>query len=80
MTQKEYEQKKRECWEEFKREVQCLPVSRHDVFCAAFDRAYALGREQETITQEERNDGIVYLWGLYSDEAKTVEDLDHISE
>lgn len=53
MTQKEYEQKKRECWEEFKREVQCLPVSRHDVFCAAFDRAYALGKETKTITQEE---------------------------
>ena len=43
MTQQDYEQKKCECWEEFKREVQCLPVSRHDVFCAAFDRAYTLG-------------------------------------
>ena len=45
MTQQDYEQKKCECWEEFKREVQCLPVSRHDVFCAAFDRAYALGKQ-----------------------------------
>lgn len=57
MTQPEYEQKRRECWEEFKRtnldgEVQWQPVSRYDVFCAAFDRAYALSREKETITQE----------------------------
>ena len=46
MTQQDYEQKKRECWKEFKREVQCLPVSRHDVFCAAFDRAYALSKQE----------------------------------
>lgn len=45
MTQQDYEQKKCECWEEFKREVQCLPVSRHDVFCAAFDR-YKIYLEQ----------------------------------
>lgn len=58
MTQIEYEQKKRECWEDYKREnldgeVQWQPVSRYDVFCAAFDRAYALGKQTETITQEE---------------------------
>lgn len=47
MTQPEYEQKKRECWEEYKREVQWLPVSRYDVFCAAFDRAYALGKQEK---------------------------------
>ena len=39
MTQTEYDQKKRECWEEYKREnldgeVQWQPVSRYDVFCA----------------------------------------------
>lgn len=50
MTQQEYENKKRECWEEFKRtnldgEVQWQPVSRYDVFCTAFDRAYALGKQ-----------------------------------
>lgn len=49
MTRQEYEQKRAECWEEFKRtnldgEVQWQPVNRYDVFCAAFDRAYALGR------------------------------------
>lgn len=52
MTDKEYEQKRRECWEEFKRtnldgEVQWQPVSRYDVFCAAFDRAYALGKQEQ---------------------------------
>lgn len=50
MTQQEYENKKRECWEEFKRtnldgEVQWQPVSRYDVFCTAFDRAFALGQQ-----------------------------------
>lgn len=52
MTQQEYKQKRRECWEEFKREnldgeVQWQPVSRYDVFCAAFDRAYALGKQEK---------------------------------
>lgn len=50
MNNQEYEQKKRECWEEFKREnldgeAQWQPVSRYDVFCAAFDRAYALSKQ-----------------------------------
>lgn len=58
MNNQEYENKKRECWEEYKRtdldgEVQWQPVSRYDVFCAAFDRAYALGKETGTITQED---------------------------
>ena len=58
MTDKEYQQKKAKCWDEYKRtnldgEVQWQPVSRYDVFCAAFDRAYALGKKKETITQEE---------------------------
>lgn len=57
MTQQEYEQKKRECWmdlaldaanmnkvtiEEYKR-----------IFNGVFDKAYALGKQTETITQEE---------------------------
>lgn len=55
MTQTEYEQKKRECWEEF-----CRANPSHNksifarkVFDYAFDRAYALGKEKETISQEE---------------------------
>lgn len=52
MTDKEYQDKKHECWEEFKRtnldgEVQWQPVNRYDVFCAAFDRAYALGKQEK---------------------------------
>ena len=52
MTRQEYEQKRAECWEEFKRanldgEVQWQPVNRYDVFCAAFDRAYALGKHEK---------------------------------
>jgi hypothetical protein len=59
MTDKEYEQKKRECWEEYKREnldgeVQWRPISRYDVFCAAFDRAYALGKQE--IKQETKQE------------------------
>lgn len=58
MTQQEYEQKRAECWEEFKRtnldgEVQWQPVNRYDVFCAAFDRAYALGKHENDTEGEE---------------------------
>lgn len=44
MTQPEYEQKKRECWEEF-----CESDKPYDVepaFDLAFDRAYALGKQK----------------------------------
>lgn len=62
MTDKEYQDKKRECW------IECAfgdcnlgdastPVTVIDtckqVFDWAFDRAYALGKQTETITQEE---------------------------
>lgn len=72
MNNQDYEQKKREYWEEFKREnlegeVQWQLVSGYDVFCAAFDRAYDLGKEKEPISQEEiekaaqeRADSILY--------------------
>lgn len=58
MTQTDYEQKKRECWEEYKREnldgeVQWQPVGRYDVFCAAFDRAYVLGKQDKDAEGEE---------------------------
>lgn len=54
MQNKDYENKRRECWEEYKREnldgeVQWQPVSRYDVFCAAFDRAYALSRQEKDV-------------------------------
>lgn len=58
MTQQEYEQKKRECWDTLRNEllageVQWDPVSRKKIFNYAFDRAYALGKQTETITQED---------------------------
>lgn len=56
MTDQEYEQKKRECWDEF-----CKSNGLYDqvhvlvptAFYYAFDRAYALSREKETISQED---------------------------
>lgn len=74
MTDQDYERKKHECWEEYKRqnlygEVQWQPASRYDVFCAAFDRAYALGKQetkQETkqeIKQEtDAEDTVISGW------------------
>lgn len=49
MTQTDYEQKKRECWEEFCQHI----VDEEEAFYNIFDRAYALGKQTETITQEE---------------------------
>lgn len=51
MENKEYEAKKRECWEEFCKEY---PHPNADMgFNYAFDRAFAIGKQTETITQEE---------------------------
>ena len=49
MTRQEYEQKKRECWEDFCRKF--LPeadseATMKDVIDFAFDRAYALGKQE----------------------------------
>lgn len=55
MNNQEYEQKRRECWEEFKNEVfnGNISYSPYGSFDFAFDRAYALGKKKETVTQEE---------------------------
>ena len=55
MTDKEYEQKKRECWEEFKNEVfnGNISYSPYGGFDFTFDRAYALGKHTEAVSQEE---------------------------
>lgn len=47
MTQQEYEQKKRECWEEFCRmnPSHNKSIFARKVFDFAFDRAYALGKQ-----------------------------------
>lgn len=49
MTQPEYEQKKRECWEDFCRHI----VDEEEEFYNMFDRAYSLGKEKEIISQYE---------------------------
>lgn len=52
MTQTEYEQKKRECWEEYVNLLNNNSATRY-MFDKVFDRAYALGKQTETVTQEE---------------------------
>lgn len=58
MTNQEYEQKKRECWEEYTRKCVHEGKSAYGAFNFAFDRAYALGKQetkqkskQETVIQ-----------------------------
>ncbi len=68
MTQQEYEQKKRECWEEFCRKF--LPeaeseATMKDVIDFAFDRAYALGK-QET-KQETKQEIVIRGWVTFDD-------------
>lgn len=44
MTQTEYEQLKRECWERYKRDNWESLANVQEAFSFAFDRAYALGK------------------------------------
>lgn len=60
MTQQEYQQEKRECWEEFQVANRTTLETTKQAFEYIFDRAYALGKLQasceqvkEAITQEE---------------------------
>lgn len=56
MTLQEYEQNKRECFVKFCKDDGIdhkVNIRIFDAFDQIFDRAYALGREKETITQEE---------------------------
>ena len=55
MTQTDYEQKKCECFEEFCKRYRIEEPSEQNIesFNWIFDRAYALGKEKETISQEE---------------------------
>ena len=55
MTNQDHDQKKRECFVKFCKDNgidQEVNISIFDAFDQIFDRAYALGREKETITQE----------------------------
>jgi len=65
MNNQDYEQKKKKCWEAFKKEnldgeIQWQPVSRYDVFSYAFDRAYALGKQEKDVEEPS-------LWGHLTD-------------
>lgn len=53
MTQNEYKQKKRECWDAYIAKHGLEYAIPEEAFDYAFDRAYILGKEKETITQEE---------------------------
>ena len=54
MNTKEYDQKKWECWAAFKKQSECEGgCLMADAFFHAFDRAYALGKQTETVTKEE---------------------------
>lgn len=56
MTNQDHDQKKRECFVKFCKDNgidQEVNISIFDAFDQIFDRAFALGREKETITQEE---------------------------
>lgn len=47
MTQQEYEQKKRECWEEVSKKILTIGGDKEKrAFDFAFDRAYALGKQE----------------------------------
>lgn len=49
MDNQEYEQKKQKCWEDFCRHI----VDEEEELYNMFDFAYSLGKQKETVTQEE---------------------------
>lgn len=56
MIQPEYDQQKHECFVKFCKDNgidQEVNISIFDAFDQIFDRAYSLGKQEETITQEE---------------------------
>lgn len=79
MTQQEYEQKKRECFVQFCKDNgidQEVNISIFDAFDQIFDRAFALGREKESITQEE----IEKAWQDYAKEIGLPESLNYATK
>lgn len=56
MTQQEYEQKKRECWEEFT----TMPL--YKAFDFAFDRAYVLGKKFGNSEQVNAAETVISGW------------------
>lgn len=74
MTQTEYEQKRAECWIEFCKEhpIETPSMSIGEAFAYAFDRAYALGSEKETVAQEEiESKAVGYAMDVNNDRLST---------
>lgn len=80
MTQKEYEQKKHECWEEFCR---ANPSHNKSIFAKktlefAFDRAYALGKQEkdaDTVIQgwvARDEDGNLFMYSTNPERIETM--------
>lgn len=63
MNNQDYEQKKRECWEEFRALDRKSPYSLREVNAFAFDRGYALGKQEK-----DAEDGS--LWSRITDDEK----------
>lgn len=53
MTQQEYEQKRRECWEVFQVSIRLTPQTTKQTFDYFFDRAYNLGKQEKDKETEE---------------------------
>lgn len=60
MNNLEYEQKKCECWEEFRTHAVCGTDNPKGWFERAFDRAYALGKQE--IKQETKQETVIQGW------------------
>ena len=75
MTQEEYEQKK-ECWEEYVSKHGMKNAIPEDAFSFTFDRAYALGKKTETITQKD----VEKAWQDYAKEIGLPESLSYATK
>lgn len=65
MTQQEYQQKKRECWEEFRALDRKSPYSLREVNAFAFDKGYTLGKQetnQEIKQETDAEDTVISGW------------------
>lgn len=76
MTYQEYEQKKRECWEEYVSKHGMKNAIPEEPFSFTFDRAYALGKKTETITQED----VEKAWQDYAKEIGLPESLSYATK
>lgn len=63
MTQLEYEQKQRECWEEFSRNIPAYDLSYcYRIFGIVFDRAFAFGKKIGNSDFSDAEDTVISGW------------------